>query len=345
MSDLPLSTTFDRDALAVGIQTLADHGVYVGTSSWKYEGWLGKLYSRDRYLTRKQFSNAKFERECLAEFGETFSTVCVDAGYYRFPPLEWIQQLMEATPEHFLFTFKVTDEITARRFPNLPRHGKRAGLRNENFLNVELFHDAFLSPLEPWREKVGVLFFEFSHFYPGDFDRGRDFVDALDLFLAALPQGWRYGVEVRNRNLLQPDYFEVLQRHGVAHIFNQWTKMPDVGEQLRLPGSLDCAGHMAARFLLKQGRDFEDAVNLFSPYTAVKEPHEGARQAAAELVRLALIKNKRTGQRSKRLFLYVNNRLEGNSLETIRALIKLLDSDLPEASPLPVKAKLPELLL
>src|ERR1039458_9816452 len=54
-------------------------------SSWKYEGWLGLIYTPERYMTRGKFSKAKFETTCLAEYAETFKTVCADAGYYQFP--------------------------------------------------------------------------------------------------------------------------------------------------------------------------------------------------------------------------------------------------------------------
>jgi hypothetical protein len=64
---------------------LADRGGYFGTSSWKYDGWLGSIYREDRYLTRGKFSNAKFEENCLAEYAETFSTVCGDLTCYQFP--------------------------------------------------------------------------------------------------------------------------------------------------------------------------------------------------------------------------------------------------------------------
>ncbi len=87
-------TAFDRNMLAAGLRWLAERGVFIGTSSWKYEGWLGKLYTHDRYLTRGKLSQAKFERECLSEHAEVFTTVCVDAGYYRFPSPKWVQQLM-----------------------------------------------------------------------------------------------------------------------------------------------------------------------------------------------------------------------------------------------------------
>jgi hypothetical protein len=41
--------------------------------------------NEQRYLTRSKFSEAKFNKTCLAEYAETCRTVCVDAGYYQFP--------------------------------------------------------------------------------------------------------------------------------------------------------------------------------------------------------------------------------------------------------------------
>lgn len=324
VSDTPASElAFDREKLSGGLRWLEQRNVYIGTSSWRYEGWLGKLYSPERYLTRGKHSDAKFKRDCLHEHGEVFSTVCVDAGYYRFPSPKWIAELMESTPERYRFTFKVTDDITACTFPNLPRHGEKAGKRNEYFLNAELFQQGFLTPLEPWREKCGVLVFEFSHLHPRDFARGRDFVEALGAFLGALPKGWRYAVEVRNRSLLQPDYFAMLRAHGVAHVFNAWTKMPTIGEQMALDGSLNCADFRVARFLLKQGRTFEEGVQLFAPYNSVKEPNEPARSAAVKLIQLMLDRDLSGDKRL--LYLYFNNRLEGCSLETIYAVLMHLE--------------------
>lgn len=341
---------FDRSLLAAQLRWLADREVYIGTSSWKYEGWLGSLYSPDRYLTRGKFSQARFERDCLYEHAETFSTVCVDAGYYRFPSPKYVEGLMEQTPDHYRFTFKVTDDITARTFPNLPRHGDKAGKRNEHFLNADLFTRAFLTPFAPYQSKVGVLIFEFSQFHARDFERGRDFMDALDQFLGALPKGWRYAVEIRNRNFLHPEYFAMLKAHGVGHVINQWARMPDASEQMAMPGSLDSADFITARFLLKQGRSYEDAVKLFSPYTAIKEPFEGAREAATNLIRPTIEYDlKPNPPRSRKaVFVYVNNRLEGNSLETIIAILVRLHLDkhgfLPPAV-LPPSSNPPDTLL
>ena len=38
-------SAFDRDGLAARLRALAAEGVYIGGSSWKYEGWLGQIYT------------------------------------------------------------------------------------------------------------------------------------------------------------------------------------------------------------------------------------------------------------------------------------------------------------
>jgi uncharacterized protein YecE (DUF72 family) len=308
---------FSREMLARGVAALAARGLYVGTSSWKYEGWLDLIYTPDRYRTRGRLSRAKFDRHCLAEYTEIFKTVCLDAGFYQFPTAKMFDGIFSQVPADFLLSTKVTEDITVKRYPELPRYSSRAGKVNEHFLDADLFIGSFLGPLEPYRERLGTLFLEFSHFHPGDWELGRQFVEALDVFLGRLPKGWNYSVEVRNPSLLQPEYFQMLRSHGVAHAFNNWTRMPPVAEQLQMPGS-STADFDAARFLLKPGRSYEQAVEKFQPYREVRELDPEARWA---LIRLLTTPPEPEGGRPRRRFLYVNNRLEGCSLLTIYAVI------------------------
>ena len=297
--------------MAQQLSDLAARNVYIGTSSWKYEGWMGQLYSPDRYSYRGKVAKSRFEAGCLEEYSEVFKTVCVDAGFYRFPEERYVEKLSNQVPDGFKLSFKVTDEITIKHFPRHARHGERAGKPNTNFLNADLFIKAFLAPLTPHREKVGVLMFEFGHLYKRDFEQGRDFVAALDAFFGQLPSDWQYGVEIRNREFLRPEYFEVLHRHRVTHVFNSWAAMPPVEEQLAIKGSLT-ADFFASRFLLRPGRKYEEAVQSFSPYESVQDPYPEGRAAISKL---ATIKTQRPS------FIFVNNRLEGNALGTIAASI------------------------
>jgi hypothetical protein len=158
--------------------------------------------------------------------------------------------------------------------------------------------------------------FEFTRFWPSDYEHGRDFVAGLDRFLGKLPQGWPYAIELRNKHWLTPEYFGCLAGRGVTHIFNSWDAMPTVNEQMGLPGSRTNPKLIAARFLLKPGRKYEEAVKTFQPYDKVKEPNPEARSAGKALI----AEGKATGPERK-TFIYVNNRLEGNALETIGAMV------------------------
>lgn len=277
------------------------------------------LYDEARYEYRGKFAMSRFEKNCLTEYAEVFKTVCVDAAYYTFPSVKYLEGLAAQVPSDFQFAFKVTDTITLKRFPNLPRFGARAGTSNDLFLNTGVFERMFLQPCEAIRPHVGLLMFEFSRFHTSDFEHGRDFVASLDQFLGQLPSGWPYGIEMRNRTWLKPEYFDCLARHNVAHVYNSWTEMPSIEEQVALRGSQTHPELIAARFLLKPGRKYEEAVKAFAPYDKIKEVNDEARRAGAALIRAAKNNSRR------KTFLLVNNRLEGNALETIKAMLDIAE--------------------
>jgi uncharacterized protein YecE (DUF72 family) len=317
--------TFNRDEMRSVLSALAGQGVLLGTSSWKYPGWMGQLYTEDRYVWQGRFAEARFERLCLMEYAEVFKTVCVDASFYKFPDARFLEGLFPQVPADFQFAFKVTDELTIKRFANLPRSGPRAGTLNENFLNAALFESDFLRPIAPYQKQIGLLMFEFSRFWPADYAHGRDFVADLDAFLGRLPPGWRYGVEIRNRTFLHPEYFATLARHGVAHVFSSWADMPPLGEQIGLPGSFTAPGFFGARLLLKPGRKYEAAVKQFSPYNRIQDPYPEGRAAGVRLIKEA---RQRGG--ATRGYIYVNNRFEGNALETVAAIVEAAERDWPK---------------
>ena len=240
----------------------------------------------------------------------------MDAAYYDFPRSEYLQGLADQVPDDFRFGFKVTDALTIKKFPKLERFAAKAGQPNQDYLNADLFATAFLKPCEPVRHKVGVLMFEFSRFWPSDYEYGRHFVADLDAFLGKLPKGWPYAIEMRNKHWLRSEYFRCLARHRVTHIFNSWDAMPPVSEQMALPGSRTNPELVAARFLLKPGRKYEDAVKAFQPYDKTQEVNEEAREAGAGLI----VEGQRNEPRRK-TYIYVNNRLEGNALATIEAML------------------------
>lgn len=310
---------FQRDLVRDTLWHLAiAHGVCLGTSSWKYPDWCGLLYDEERYLYRRRFSKARFERECLAEYAGVFSTVEVDATYYRRPRPADLAALADQVPEGFRFSFKVPDDITVKVFPNLPAYGRRAGLANPTFLDPAVCHYGFLHLFEPIRDKVGVFIFEFPHFHADDFAHGRDFVAALDRFFSALPREWSYAVEVRNRNLLHPEHFAMLSQHGVAHVYNAWTHMPPVLEQM-MHCPPESVPFVVARFLLPEGRPHAWAVEKMKPYSRLHELAPPSREAFAALLGHLT----RPGRSTRRpSYLYLGNELEGCALHTLADVVE-----------------------
>jgi uncharacterized protein YecE (DUF72 family) len=305
---------FDRERLAARLRELADSGIYVGGSSWKYEGWIGQIYTPERYMSRGRFSRKKFEQECLAEYAETFPIVCGDFSFYQFPTEDFWQKLFASAPEQLKFGFKVPEEITVRRFPTHPRYGPRAGMDNPTYLSVATLDEMFLKPLRPYAGRIAVLILEFGTFSRAQYPEPQDFFEELDRFLTALPRDeFRWAVEVRNQEYLRREYFDLLRRHEVAHVFNGWTRMPPIDAQIEIPEAFT-ADFVIARALLRVGRPYERAVEKFTPYDRVQEENPRTREALRELI--ARAKTRRIPA-----YLFVNNRLEGNSPVTIQAVV------------------------
>ena len=288
-------------------------GIYIGGSSWKYEGWLGQIYTPERYITRGRFSKKRFEETCITEYAETFPLVCGDFSFYQFPSPQFWQKLFDAAPPALKFGLKVPEEITCKRFPDHPRYGARSGQHNPTFLNAELFDALFLQALLPYVDRIAVLIFEFGTFSKQAYPEPQLFFADLAAFLAKLPPGFRYSVEIRNQSYLLPEYFEILHAHQVAHVFNAWTRMPPLAAQIQIPGAFT-ADFTVVRALLRQGRAYELAVKTFSPYIETKDENPEARTALREL----MVRSQRRGQAA---YLFVNNRLEGNAPLTIEAVI------------------------
>jgi uncharacterized protein YecE (DUF72 family) len=320
MSQLPGFESYDRPPqaarLAPKLRALAGSGIYFGTSSWKYEGWLGSIYAEASYLTRGKHSKAKFEENCLSEYAQTFPIVCGDFAFYQFPSAEYWAKLFGATPSNFIFGLKVPEDITVSTWPKHARYGRRAGLENEHFLDAGAVDRHFVSLLEPHKAQVGPLIFEFGTFNKSTFSTPADFYDKLEPFLKALPRGFRYSAEIRNPEYLSPTYFDLLSSHNVAHVFNAWTRMPALSDQVQLPGAFT-ADFTVVRALLARGRNYEQAVKKFEPYRETQEPNEEARDGIKAIA-------KQTLAEEKDAYIFVNNRLEGNAPGTIEAVVDQL---------------------
>lgn len=281
----------------------------LGTSSWTFPGWKGLVYHRT------YGSERAFLRESLAEYARhpLFRTVGIDRAYYAPVPEGELAAYLAQLPDGFLAVSKVWSEITTPVFPRHPRYGERAGQPNPRFLDPALFDEVVGGPhRRAFARATGPFVVEIP---PSPLSPSR-LEHALERFLSDAGGEFRFAVEVRDRRLLTPGYFRVLASHGATHVFNYWERMPDIGAQLALAGSMP-GPFVVARLLIPPGRRYAELVDAWEPFDRLVEPQPAMREDVCTLIEEA-------GRRGYEVFVIVNNKAEGSSPLTVRALAERL---------------------
>ena len=285
--------------------------VRFGTSSWNYPGWRGLVYHRD-------YEGKGASSRMLEEYAEfpLFRTVGIDSSFYAPPTEETLRGWARHLPPGFPCVSKVWDQITVQTHSKA-RNPSRAGQSNPDFLNPDVFLEAVYQPYQRYfADHAGPFVFEFQSIPRRSGIGPAEFAERLDGFFSALPREGSYAVEIRNEEFLTPMYFAVLREHGVAHVFNSWTRMPPIGDQLDLPGSVP-GPFILARALLRTGRTYDEAVDAFAPYDRIQDPNPELRH---DLVRLIA----RAVETRIPAYLLVNNRAEGSAPLTIAEIARML---------------------
>jgi uncharacterized protein YecE (DUF72 family) len=282
-----------------------------GTSTWNYPGWRGLVYHQD-------YGPKGAAARMLQEYAAfpLFRTVGIDSSYYGPPTEAVLRSYAEHLPPGFPCISKVWSQLTVHTFTKA-QDPDRAGQANPDFLNPDLFVEEIYQPYQRhFSSNTGPFVFEFQTIAKFSGMDPEGFAGRLDEFFSSVPRDAEYAVEIRNEEFLTPMYFAVLREHGVAHVFNSWTRMPPIGHQMDLPGSIT-ARFIIARALLRPGRTYDEAVDAFSPYDRIREPNPKLRRDLVRLVEAA---------RETRIpaYLLVNNRAEGSAPLTIAAVAEML---------------------
>jgi uncharacterized protein YecE (DUF72 family) len=279
-------------------------GVFFGTSTWSFPGWAGIVYSH-RAMT------AELARDGLLEYVRhpLLTTVGIDRGYYSPIPVKDLERYAAQLPPGFPCCAKAPEAVTA------VRTGDRR--RNPDYLRPGRFVEEMVGPfLEVFSEHTGPFVIQFPPAPREATPEPALFADTLARFLEALPREARYAVELRDPGLLSTAYRDVLAARGVAHVYNYVTAMPMPAEQARAV-PLETASFAMIRLLLRPGTRYEERREEFLPFDRIVDPNEAMRRQVVALIREAVAAGREA-------YVLVNNKAEGCSPLTIRALAELL---------------------
>jgi uncharacterized protein YecE (DUF72 family) len=88
----------------------------------------------------------------------------------------------------------------------------------------------FLETMDLMGDKLGPLLFQFGYFNKTAFKSGKEFLARLEPFLKKLPKGYKFALEIRNKQWLSAEFCDLLREHEVAYTLIDQAWMPRVSE-------------------------------------------------------------------------------------------------------------------
>jgi uncharacterized protein YecE (DUF72 family) len=229
-------------------------------------------------------------------------TVCIDRAFHA--PLEKAQYAAYAAqvPERFRFVVKAPWSCTAAW--TRPDGGKPVG--NPTFLDARVAIDTFITPCtEGLGEKAGVLLFQFPPLGRARLREPGRFVERLRAFLAALPSGPLYAVEMRDASILTRRFMKALNETGVRYCVSVHPRMPAVAAQAAAMAGFG-PGPLIVRWNLNAQHAYDVAKARYSPFDRLVDEDPSTRESIARLVAAPL-------SAGHAAYVIVNNKAEGSA--------------------------------
>jgi uncharacterized protein YecE (DUF72 family) len=177
--------------------------IQIGTSAFTAAGWETAFYP-----------TGMKPADYLSYYATKFNAIEVDSTFYRTPSVATVNGWERKTPTGFLLSAKI---------PQLITHEKVLQDCNEDLLH-------FLDTMDLMGAKLGPLLFQFGYFNKTAFKSGKKFLARLAPFLKGLPKGYRFALEIRTKQWLTAEFFDLLREHKVAYALIDQAWMPRVSE-------------------------------------------------------------------------------------------------------------------
>jgi Protein of unknown function DUF72 len=299
--------------------------VLIGTASDRYAGWLGQIYSQDRYkgkitkrtkiVGRKSFVEEVLPVDSVEEYFEHFPVLEIDFIFYR-PLLDQNgqpnqnYQVLKTYARHLKdgnrIILKVPQMVMAQKI----RKGDYY-VANPAYLNPKIFTEQFYEPA------ITLLGANLTGFiFEQEYQRKDDRLPVvkmaygLDIFFSQIPKDSRYHLELRTDLYLRDQVFEVMARYGVGQVLSHWTWLPLLRKQLAKADGrfFNADNECVIRLLTPLGMRYEDSYVRAYPFDKLVE---GMLQPEMVLETVDIVKA--AIEKGMLVNLIVNNRAGGNA--------------------------------
>jgi len=314
--------------------------VFLGTASDRYAGWIGQIYTKERYeggiscrrktVGGKSFVEKTLPVESVEEYFEHFPVLEIDYTFYS--PL--LDEAGKPTRTfHFLKRYRQYMKQNDRVILKVPRaisaqkiHRGSKYVENETYLNTEIFIKQFYEPaIEILGATLNGMIFEQEYQRKQDRVPVKNMADDLNRFFKAIPVDTRYHIELRTEAYLSFPVFNVLEKHGVGQVLSHWTWLPPLRKQLTRASNrvFNSGRRRIIRLMTPIGMRYKDAYAKAHPFDKLVEGMLQSEMVCevANFMREATVNGIVTN-------ILINNRAGGNAPIIARRVAEKLFEDL-----------------
>lgn len=166
--------------------------MYIGTSGWHYNDWLGSFYPPE----------VKGYHE-LTYHSQHFNTVENNSSFYRIAQESTYKTWFRMTPDNYVFSLKLNKAIT---------HNHRLKLSDE----VQELVSYILTSTQVLKNKIGAIVIQLPPSFKLDIERVTEFLMFFKTEIRKQEYSFDVAIEFRNKAWFIPEVYSMLKKHSVA---------------------------------------------------------------------------------------------------------------------------------
>jgi uncharacterized protein YecE (DUF72 family) len=180
--------------------------IFIGTSGWHYNDWIGSFYPVDIQGYRELTYHAQF-----------FNTVENNSSFYRIASESTYKTWDKMTPLGYKFSIKLNKQIT---------HVSKLDVSDE----VREHVDYILDSIQVLGEKTGALLIQLPASFKYDLEKLDIFLDFFTKEVRSRLFVFDLAIEFRNRYWFTEEVYRCLRKYNVALVAANSSRYPGVRE-------------------------------------------------------------------------------------------------------------------
>lgn len=248
--------------------------IHIGTQSWNYDAWVGPFYPEGSRAA-----------DYLTIYARAFDTIEVDSTFYGIPAAKTVRGWAQRTPDDFIFSVKLPQEITHER----------------RLRNVDEPVSEFFGAMRELGPKLGPVLIQLGP------DFGPTELPALAHFLPSLPRDLRFAVEFRHRGWIHDGVLALLAEHNVALVLSD-------GKWIQRKQMLQLAARPTSDFMYLRLMGNDQSIVDYSRIQV-----DRTRELEAWVAALGP-----SVEQDRDVFVYVNNQFAGHAPQSARDVQRLV---------------------